>query len=169
MAAGVYSQMDKSDSGSSATTSTESSKPKEPKKEATTYKIGSTVTVKDVAYTITDVKIAKSVDDDNPFLKQKAKGTYVTVSMTIKNNDSEEALISGKDFKLSYDGATAETSSDTWLSDNNITIERLSPGSEFSGTITFDVPNNVAQSIAKHQLQIEAGWFSEPVTIQLHR
>ena len=148
----------------SATASTASS----PKKEAASkkkYKIGDTVKVGDMQYKVTKTSTAKKIGPSA--LQQTANGTFLVIDLNVKNNGNEAVTVDSSFFNLKLGSKTYKADADASMSanqkedgsiDNSFFMQDLNPGSEMSGRVVFDVPEDVANS-SDLKVQVQTGAF----------
>ncbi|WP_435300389.1 DUF4352 domain-containing protein [Timonella sp. A28] len=148
-------------------------KPKKEKPKKKGFKIGDVAKAGDMTYKVTGVETAKTVGSD--FLKEKAKGTYVIVSLDVTNNSDEAALVTSSFFSLTSGGKTFEAddmasiTASTHDGGDSFFVEELNPDLKMSGVVVFDVSDSVAD--AKDNIfQAQTGfWGTEKVDITLSK
>lgn len=146
-----------------------------PAKEEPTFKIGDVVTVGDMEYTVNGLEVSKSVGPS--IMPTEAKGTFLIVDLTVKNNGNEAVMVDSSFFKLkegdkSFEADATGSMSANQGEDGNITnsffLENLNPDIEMQGKIAFDISEEQANS-TKTQLEVATGAFgTETELINLH-
>lgn len=146
-----------------------------PAKEEPTFKVGDVVTVGDMEYTVNGLEVSKSVGPS--IMPTEAKGTFLIVDLTVKNNGNEAVMVDSSFFKLkegdkSFEADAAGSMSANQGDDGQITnsffLENLNPDIEMQGKIVFDISEEQANS-TKTQLEVATGAFgTETETINLH-
>lgn len=146
-----------------------------PAKEEPTFKVGDVVTVGDMEYTVNGLEVSKSVGPS--IMPTDAKGTFLIVDLTVKNNGNEAVMVDSSFFKLkegdkSFEADATGSMSANQGEDGNITnsffLENLNPDIEMQGKIAFDISEEQANS-TKTQLEVSTGAFgTETETINLH-
>ena len=161
---------------SNETKATEDKK-EEPKAEveAKTYGVGDVVTVGDMEYTVNGLETSKSVGPS--IMPTDAKGTFLIVDVTVKNNGNEAVMVDSSFFKLTEGEKTFEADAVGSMSanqgeDGQITnsffLEEMNPDIEMQGKIAFDISEEQANSQTT-QLQVSTGfWGTETELINLH-
>ena len=144
--------------GSSSSTSAAQATP------ATLGKVGDTLTHGDWAVTLNSMKTADTLGDTG--FQKKAQGTYVVLTVTLKNVSKETTIINGSDFTLTTkDGTKYKTSSDGSLALSSATpapliaLEQIQPQLSKQYQVVFDVPNTTTTytlSAAGNLFQITA-------------
>ena len=146
-----------------------------PAKEEPAFKVGDVVTVGDMEYTVNGLEVSKSVGPS--IMPTEAKGTFLIVDLTVKNNGNEAVMVDSSFFKLkegdkSFEADAAGSMSANQGDDGQITnsffLENLNPDIEMQGKIVFDISEEQANS-TKTQLEVATGAFgTETETINLH-
>jgi hypothetical protein len=146
-----------------------------PAKEEKSFAVGDVVTVGDMEYTVNGLEVSKSVGPS--MLPTEAKGTFLIVDLTVKNNGNEAVMVDSSFFKLkegdkSFEADAAGSMSANQGEDGNIKnsffLENLNPDIEMQGKIAFDVSEEQANS-TKTQLEVATGAFgTETELINLH-
>ncbi|WP_034538520.1 DUF4352 domain-containing protein [Carnobacterium inhibens] len=146
-----------------------------PAKEESTFKVGDLVTVGDMEYTVNGMEVSKSVGPS--IMPTEAKGTFLIVDVTVKNNGNEAKMVDSSFFKLkegdkSFEADATGSMSANQGEDGQITnsffLENLNPDIEMQGKIAFDISEEQANS-TKTQLEVSTGAFgTETETINLH-
>lgn len=128
------------------------------KEEKKTYKIGDVVNIGKMEYTITNMETTQTLGGE--YLNTQANGTFVVITMTIKNNGDKATSVSPSYFKLLSDGKEFETSTDgmIYLQDGALIYESLNPDVSKTVKIAFDVSPETANA-ANLQLQLQTGAF----------
>lgn len=150
-----------------ATTTT--AQPSQP--TAKTYKIGDTVTVGKMVYTINKVSTASQVGPS--VAPTKASGKYIVLDVTATNKGDEAVTIDSSYFKLMEGKKTFEADDMASMSanqddngdiKNSFFMQQLNPESKASGKIVFDVAPPVA-SAKDLQVQAQEGMFGANTAI----
>ena len=150
------------DSKDSKSTTASSPKKAASKKE---YKIGDTVKVGDMQYKVTKTSTAKKVGPSA--LQETANGTFLVIDLNVKNNGNEAVTVDSSFFNLKLGSKTYKADADASMSanqkedgsiDNSFFMQDLNPGSEMSGRVVFDVPEDVANS-SDLKVQVQTGAF----------
>lgn len=122
------------------------------------YKIGDWVKAGKLSFKVNSIKNTNQIGDE--FLNVKAKGVFLVINMTVKNNDKTSRTIDSNMFKLTSKGSTFETNSEAEAYSNNdgeFLLDALNPGLAVKGNIVFDVPKNLSNV----KLQVDSGlWLS---------
>ncbi|MBU7461901.1 MULTISPECIES: DUF4352 domain-containing protein [Lactiplantibacillus] len=131
---GIVSSPDDA-TNSKAASAKQATSQKSSSKKATTkrvYKVGETATIDHVQVTVTDVKTATTLDDDQP----KTGNQYYTVTVKLKNIGKEKVSYNPYDFEIKAAGN--QTSLDEINIDANDQLDSgdLSAGGTVSGTMT---------------------------------
>lgn len=144
------------------------------KNEEKSYKMGETVKVGDMEYTITKKDTADQVGPS--VLPTNANEKFVVLEVTLKNNGNEAVTVDSSFFKLKRGEKTYEADAEGSMSanqgedgniDNSFFLQSLNPDSEMSGKVVFDVAENVANA-GDLQVQVQTGVFgTETETINL--
>ncbi len=139
-----------------------------PKKEAASkkeYKIGDTVKVGDMQYKVVKTSTAKKVGPSE--LPETANGTFLIIDLNVKNNGNEAVTVDSSFFNLKLGTKTFKADDDASISanqkedgtiDNSFFMQDLNPGSEMSGRVVFDIPEDVANS-SDLKVQVQTGAF----------
>ena len=105
------------------------------------YYIGDTVEVGNLSYKVKKAYQTKEIK--SIFTPEIAKGTYLIIEVTVKNNDKNSRTIDTSLFKLADSNGRIydpDTSATIELQDFDFFLTTLNPGLEISGFIAFDVP-----------------------------
>lgn len=149
---------DSKDSKSTAASSTKA----ESKKE---YKIGDTVKVGDMQYKVEKTSTTKKVGPTD--LQDTANGIFFVIDLKIKNNGNESVTVDSSFFNLKLGSKTYKADADASMDanqkedgsiDNSFFLQDLNPGSEMSGKVVFDIPEDVANS-SDLKVQVQTGAF----------
>lgn len=129
-------------------------KPKEVEKQ---YKIGDTLKVGDVEFTVHGTSQASAIGGQ---FGEKAKGKYLVLDVTVTNKGKEELLVDSSFFKLKADGKEYE--SDTMASvyanqNTSFFLEKVNPDLSLKGKVVFDVPVDLLQK--ELTLNVQTGYF----------
>lgn len=142
-------------------------KPKEEAKEpaVATHGLGDVVKVGSMTYTIHGVSTAEQVGPSA--FPTEAKGKYVILEVTAKNDGNEAVTLSNTFFNLKQGDKTFEADSMASMSANqsddgsiatSFFLEQLNPGSELSGKVVFDVAPEIADA-GGFSVEIQEGAF----------
>lgn len=103
-------------------------------------KVGDTILVGDISYTIDSVFVSSSVGND--FLGEKADGMFIILNLEMENKGKESVQISSNYFKLiDSQNRVFETDNEAWIYlEKNVFLKQLQPSLPTSGQIVFDVP-----------------------------
>ncbi len=136
----------------------------------TIAKIGDTLNVGDVSYVVVSVESASQVGSE--YLNSTANGIYLVVTLSITNHSSESLTISDTFFKIQLGDKTFDADSTASLyadSENSFLYESLNPDLTMTGTVVFDVSEEVASSMDSN-LQVQTGfWGTQTGIISLAR
>lgn len=146
---------DKSSSGGESSDKADSGK---------TYQMGEVVKVDGVEFTINNVSTATQIGSNG--LEENAKGEYVILDTTVKNNNDESLNMDSSYFKLVDGSKTSEadtmasTTANQESSPDNTGFlgESINPGNEQNAKVVFDVSSDVANSTDK-VVQVQSGIF----------
>lgn len=143
--------------------------------EVKEFKVGDTVEVGTMAYTVISKTVADEVGPS--VLAQKASGKYVVIEVTLKNNGNEAVTVDASFFKLqrgekTYEsdsmGSMSANQSDDGTIQNSFFFQDLNPDSEITGKVVYDVAPEVAEA-TDLKLQVQTGIFgteTEVITLQ---
>jgi len=146
---------------------------KEEKKDA--YAIGDTVKVGKMEYKINGKSTGTSVGPS--VLPTEAKGKFLVLDVTVKNNGNEAVMVDSSFFKLKRGEKTYEADAAASLSanqgeDGNIKngflADELNPDSEMTGKVVFDVAADAADA-TDLSVQVQTGVFgteTEAITLK---
>lgn len=137
----------------------------QPKKS---YGIDDPVKSGDVTFTVTDVDTEQSVS--GPLGTEKARGKYVIVDISVKNNGADAFDFFAADVPLVDQKDNNYTSTeDVALARSSGTdlLEPINPGSTAKGFIAYDVPESV--KVKKSHIEVSGGWLAEPVSVRLDK
>lgn len=136
-------------------------------------KIGDTVKVGDLEYTILSVTSASEIKEPFGNAHKPGAGQFLILKVQIKNDGKEKITADSSMFKLKdtagaeYD---ADSDADIWINDDNggFFLEPLNPHAVKTGKIAFDVP---PVSADKFTFEGAGGIFSvdDPALIQLKK
>lgn len=146
---------------------TEAPKKEEQKKkeEPKAYAVGDVVTVGDMQYTVNSLETSNTVGPD--IMPTNAKGTFLVLDLTVKNNGNKAVTVDSSFFKLkegekSFDADTVGSMSANQGEDGQITnsffLEQMNPDIEMQGKIVFDISEDQANS-GNMQLETATGAF----------
>jgi hypothetical protein len=111
-------------------------------------KQGTPVVVDNLTWRVRGARSAQVLGASNEFAKQDAKGTFVVVSVSVKNGNAETANITSGMIKLVANGREYETDSKGELaliatdSGDPFVFEDLGPDLTQDGTAVFDIPTS---------------------------
>ncbi len=147
----------------SATTSSEES-------SENTYVIGDVVEVGDVEYTVNSISTEKVIGSE--YLNAEAKGTFLVVNLTVKNNGNEELLVDSSFFNLINGDKefTSDSSASIYANeDTNFFLDFVNPDLSVTGNVVFDVSDETIAS-EELQLEVQTGFFgTETAVIYLNK
>lgn len=134
------------------------------KDKGKTYKVGDTVKLDGLEFTVNDVSTAKQVGTNG--VEQNAKGEFVVLNVTVKNNNDKGLMMNSNYFKLIKGDTTSEadtvasTSANQESSPDNTGFlgETINPENEQTAKVVFDVSSNIANSNDK-VVQVQSGAF----------
>ncbi|BAB06783.1 DUF4352 domain-containing protein [Halalkalibacterium halodurans] len=120
--------------------------------------LGEALKVGDVVFTANGTSTAGSVGD---VLTAEAKGTFLIVDVTIKNEGSDSITVDSSFFKLKVGDVEYDSDSSAGLYANegaDFFLTKLNPGLELPGKVVFDVPQDVLDS-DDILLNVQTGFF----------
>lgn len=134
------------------------------KDKGKTYKVGDTVKLDGLEFTVNNVSTAKQVGTNG--VEQNAKGEFVVLNVTVKNNNDKSLMMNSNYFKLikgdtmSEADTVASTSANQESSPDNTGFlgETINPENEQTAKVVFDVSSNIANSNDK-VVQVQSGAF----------
>ena len=134
--------------------------------------IGTAATIADVSFTVNGVEETKEIESGNQFIDNAVtEGKFVLVNITIENNKSESITINSSFFKIiTEDGIEYDpnTSGEVMMamSDDDFFLEQINPGLSKSGTVAFEVGEDL--DLNTTVLSCQTGfWGTEKVEISL--
>lgn len=142
--------------------------------DKTSHKIGNTVKVNKVEFTIRDKQTANHVGSNG--LENYPDGKYVILGVTVKNSGDKALDISESFFKLKSGSKEYETDNAATIATNqNISPDNLgflgdkiNPGSEKHAKVVFDVAPEVAEN-NNLAVQVQSGyWGTKKEIIKLN-
>lgn len=144
--------------------SSESSKKSTSKDNGKTYKVGDTVKLDGLEFTVNDVSTANQVGTSG--IEQHAKGEFVVLNVTVKNNNDKSLMMNSNYFKLIKGDTTSEADTVASTSanqenspdDTGFLGENINPENEQTAKVVFDVSSNIANSSDK-VVQVQSGAF----------
>ena len=144
--------------------SSESSKKSTSKDNGKTYKVGDTVKLDGLEFTVNDVSTANQVGTSG--IEQHAKGEFVVLNVTVKNNNDKRLIMNSNYFKLIKGDTTSEADTVASTSanqenspdDTGFLGENINPENEQTAKVVFDVSSNIANSSDK-VVQVQSGAF----------
>jgi len=114
---------------------------------------GTAVENKSAKYQIDSVKTQDSLGD----FADKPAGTYVILTLTVKNVKDETIQISSGDFTLEVAGVSIDASDEAYSLDDAFSYDDLSPGLTRTGSVVFDVAKeNAGDGVLKAQAQLSS-------------
>lgn len=135
------------------------------KKEETkaTHKMNEVVKLDKLEFNVTNKAAADQVGN---VLTNKAKGTFIILDVTVKNNGDKAVDIADSFFKLVGDGKTyeadsaASTTANQAVSPDDLGFfgDKINPDSTKNGKVVFDVSKEVANK-QNLVLQVQSGVF----------
>lgn len=115
-------------------------------------KIGDTIDVDELAFTVNDVATTTKLSS----VFGEKTGNWIVVTVTIKNNSKEAVTIDSSFFKLvESDGTTYETDSDGLMyidQEDSLFLEQINPKLEKQGKVLFAIPESATDFV----LQVQA-------------
>lgn len=147
------------------TTETPKKEEQKKKEEPKAYAVGDVVTVGDMQYTVNSLETSNTVGPD--IMPTNAKGTFLVLDLTVKNNGNKAVTVDSSFFKLkegekSFDADTVGSMSANQGEDGQITnsffLEQMNPDIEMQGKIVFDISEDQANS-GNMQLETATGAF----------
>lgn len=115
-------------------------------------KIGDTIDVGDLAFTVNDASTTTKLSS----VFGEKTGNWMVVTVTIKNNSKEAATVDSSFFKLMEpDGTTYETDSDGLMyidEEDSLFLEQINPKLEKQGKVLFAIPEGATEFV----LQVQA-------------
>ena len=126
-------------------------------KDSPTYKMSETFKIADVEYTIHSKEVVQNVGGE---FGMNAKGSYLILNVTVKNNGTKAITVSDSDFKLVKDKTEYEPDSTAGIyanDDANLFFTSVNPENEVTGNVVFDLnPDTISDTNLK--LKINAGF-----------
>lgn len=126
-------------------------------KDIPTYKMSETFKIADVEYTIHSKEVVQNVGGE---FGMNAKGSYLILNVTVKNNGTKSITVSDSDFKLVKDKTEYETDSRAGIyanDDANLFFTSVNPENEVTGNVVFDLnPDTISDTNLK--LKVDAGF-----------
>ena len=126
-------------------------------KDIPTYKMSETFKIADVEYTIHTKEVVQNVGGE---FGMNAKGSYLILNVTVKNNGTKAITVSDSDFKLVKDKTEYKTDSTAGIYANNDAIlffTSVNPENEVTGNVVFDLnPDTISDTNLK--LKVNAGF-----------
>ena len=137
-------------------------------KDIPTYKMSETFKIADVEYTIHSKEVVQNVGGE---FGMNAKGSYLILNVTVKNNGTKAITVSDSDFKLVKDKTEYEPDSTAGIyaksrrklfaifkiRRKNIFFTSVNPENEVTGNVVFDLnPDTISDTNLK--LKINAGF-----------
>lgn len=142
----------------------------ENEKEETVYHVGDIVIVGDVEYVVNSISTSKSVGSQ--YLSAEAKGTFLIVNVTVKNNGNEELMVDSSFFTLINGEKKYESDSTAGIYANenaDFFLEYVNPDLSLTGNVVFDVSDEIISS-EELQLKVQTGaWGTETELIYLNK
>lgn len=131
--------------------------------EAPQAGLGEAVEAGDFTVTITGVTPGVERIGDEYF-GEDASGQFVILDVEVTNTQNEAEYFFDDDITLVDDqGRKHSSSSQAWLLDGNILMEKINPGVTQTGQILFDIPADAAPT----SVAIDSGFFSSPIEVSL--
>lgn len=126
-------------------------------KDIPTYKMSETFKIADVEYTIHTKEVVQNVGGE---FGMNAKGSYLILNVTVKNNGTKAITVSDSDFKLVKDKTEYKTDSTAGIyanDDANLFFTSVNPENEVTGNVVFDLnPDTISDTNLK--LKVDAGF-----------
>jgi len=111
----------------------------------TIINLGEKVTIEDMEYTVgEEVFVLPVIGSD--YIQKEADGTFIILSVAIKNNGKNEVFLTSNSFKIKDSQGrkyNADTGASMYLGTmgfNGLVFKTLGPGLSTNGDIVFDVP-----------------------------
>ncbi|GAB0168830.1 DUF4352 domain-containing protein [Lysinibacillus sp. CTST325] len=146
---------------------------KEDKKEEITG-VGTPLEVGDAVFTLNGSSLADQVGPS--VLPTKAKGKFLIIDVTYKNNGNKAVTVDASFFKLKRGEKTYESDNVASISanqgndgniQNSFFLQEVNPDMEIKGKVVFDLAPEVAEA-TDLQLQVQTGiWGTETGMINL--
>ena len=118
-----------------------------PKTETkTTFAIGDKISIDNVDYTVNEAFNLPIVGSS--YVNKEADGTFVIISIEVKNNKNNEILLTSNDFKLKDSQSrvyNADSSAGLYLDTmgyKSFMFKQLGAGLSTNGEVVFDVPKD---------------------------
>ncbi len=132
-----------------------------------TYGLGQVVKVGDVEYIVQAKSNATNVGGD---FGKNAKGVYLILDVVVKNVGKKAITVDSNFFTL-YRGEveySSDSSAGIYANDQaDFFLSEVNPGTEISGKVVFDVPQEVIDDAAT-QLEVQTGiWGTQKARINL--
>jgi len=133
------------------------------KDDGKTY-LNEEATLNDVTYTVDSVETSNTVAG---YTSQS--GTYLIVTLTVRNDSNESVSLSNGDFKVLIDGAEYEDDpTTTAYHDGGFLLEDLNPKMSKTASVVYEVPSNASET--PKTLQIQPNMFKDDkLVIQLEK
>ncbi|WP_234019054.1 DUF4352 domain-containing protein [Staphylococcus simulans] len=152
------------DNTSNTNSESKSEKKQDTKKETKApHKMNEVVKLDKLEFNVTNKAVADQVGN---VLTNKAKGTFIVLDVTVKNNGDKAVDIANSFFKLVGDGKTyeadsaASTTANQAVSPDDLGFfgDKINPDSTKNGKVVFDVSKEVANK-QNLVLQVQSGVF----------
>lgn len=152
----------------SSNDSNSTSKQEQQKQQKTNFKMNEPAQNGDLAFTVTQLKDAKSLG--NSYTKKQAQGTFKVITVKIENKGKETKTIDSSMLKLKDgQGRTFERSSDGQVAKGlaqgqvDLFLQQVQPSLSVTGEIVFDIPADATNLT----LEAKDGIFGKAVEIEL--
>lgn len=126
-------------------------------KDIPIYKMSETFKIADVEYTIHSKEVVQNVGGE---FGMNAKGSYLILNVTVKNNGTKAITVSDSDFKLVKDKTEYKTDSTAGIyanDDANLFFTSVNPENEVTGNVVFGLnPDTISDTNLK--LKVDAGF-----------
>ncbi len=136
--------------------------------QAKIYSIGEKIIIDKIDYSVDSVFTSSALG--SLYNVEEAKGVFVIISLTVKNNGNGDMSLSTTDFSLidsqgrNYNPDISASIYLSMMNFNPFTFERLGAGLQTSGELVFDVPINDTGLV----LEITGeGFFADSVQVDL--
>lgn len=154
--------------GNNSTSSPSSSSGSKQEQVATSFKMNEQAQNGDLAFTVTQVKDAKSLG--NSYTKKDAQGVFKVITVKVENKGKETKTIDSSMLKLkdaqdrtferSIDGQTAKGLAQGQV---DLFLQQVQPSLSVTGEIVFDIPADATGLI----LEAKGSMFGKAIEIKL--
>lgn len=158
----------KNDGANTTNSNNSNSAPKQEQQKQTSFKMNESAQNGDLAFTVTQLKDAKSLGSS--YTKKQAQGTFKVITVKIENKGKETKTIDSSMLKLKDgQGRTFERSSDGQMAKGlaqgqvDLFLQQVQPSLSVTGEIVFDIPADATDLT----LEAKDGIFGKAVEIKL--